>query len=96
MKRRDQRLSTLAKVMKSFPQVLVNVKVPERRPLEDFPAVGRAVKDAEKKLGESGRVLVRWSGTEPKVRVMIEGRRKRQITAMAGQIAQVIEESLRG
>lgn len=96
MKRRGKKLSTLARAMKSFPQILVNVRVSERRPLSDFPAVGKAVKAAEKKLGSSGRVLVRWSGTEPKVRVMLEGRRKAQIASLAGKIARTIEEAFGG
>src|SRR4029079_19654801 len=70
--RRSQRpLSELAAVMTRFPQVLVSVRVAMRPDLEHAPpALGAAVRDAEARLGEEGRVLVRASGTEPVVRVM--------------------------
>lgn len=87
MKKRGKSLSALASVMKRFPQVLLNVKVREKVPLAELPMVGRAVAAAEKKLLGKGRVLVRYSGTEPKVRIMIEGRNRRQITRLAEGIA---------
>jgi len=93
MKRTGRKLSTLARAMKSYPQVLVNIRVAERRPLEDFPAIVKAITAAEKKLGKSGRVLVRWSGTEPKVRVMVEGARKAQTAALANGIAETVAKS---
>jgi len=72
--REERPLSELAsEVMQAVPQVLVNVALPDRRPLSDLPRTKRAIAMAEKALGKEGRVLVRWSGTEPKLRVMVEG-----------------------
>lgn len=92
MKKTGIKLSRLAG-MKRYPQVLVNVPVKERIPIDDLPEVGKAIAAAEKKLGESGRVLVRYSGTEPKVRVMVEGRNSRQTRAIAGRIAGLFKDS---
>lgn len=81
-------LSELAsEVMERVPQVLVNVALPNKRPLDKLPKTTRAIHDAEKKLGDDGRVLVRWSGTEPKLRVMIEGPHHDEIERLATQIA---------
>jgi phosphoglucosamine mutase len=86
--REGRPLSELAaEVMQRVPQVLVNVTLPDRRPLKDLPKTTRAIAVAEKALGKNGRVLVRWSGTEPKLRVMIEGPKYDRIKAMANDIA---------
>ncbi|MET0286458.1 MAG: phosphoglucosamine mutase, partial [Polyangiales bacterium] len=69
------------------PQVLVNATFPNRKALEEMPHTQRAIKDVEKKLGGAGRVLVRWSGTEAKLRIMIEGPSPDRIKAMADGIA---------
>jgi len=88
MLREGRSLSDLtADVMKRVPQVLVNVTLPDRRPLESLPKTTRAIARARKSLGVDGRVLVRWSGTEPKLRVMIEGPKHDRIEAMANDIA---------
>jgi len=85
--REGRPLSELAAdVMERVPQVLVNVTLPDRRPLNDLPKTKRAIALAEKALGKEGRVLVRWSGTEPKLRVMIEGPKHDRIEAMAQDI----------
>ena len=76
-----------SEVMERVPQVLVNVTLPGKRPLDELPKTARAIASAEKDLGKNGRVLVRWSGTEPKLRVMIEGPRHDRIRAMANDIA---------
>ncbi len=87
---REQRpLSELARAaMERVPQVLVNVRLAARRPLEDMPITQRAVRAAEDRLGQEGRVLVRWSGTEPKLRVMIEGPHEGTIKGLAEGIAE--------
>jgi phosphoglucosamine mutase len=86
--REGRPLSELAaEAMERVPQVLVNVTLPNRRPLEDLPKTTHAIALAEKALGKNGRVLVRWSGTEPKLRVMIEGPKQDRIKAMANDIA---------
>lgn len=73
MQRTGKPLSELASAMQRFPQVLINVRVREKPPLNTLEDVQRAIRDAEQKLGSAGRVLVRYSGTEPQARVMIEG-----------------------
>lgn len=83
-------LSELAGLMVKVPQVLVSVKVKQRRPLDDLADVQRLIQSAESRLGQDGRVLVRYSGTEPKVRVMIEGPSDSLISQMAHEIADSI------
>jgi phosphoglucosamine mutase len=68
------------------PQVLISAKFPNRKALEEMPLTQRAIRDAEKKLGANGRVLVRWSGTEAKLRIMIEGPSPDRIKQMADDI----------
>jgi phosphoglucosamine mutase len=72
--------------MRRYPQVLRNLKVREKPPVDSLPAVARAVTAAERSLGERGRVLVRYSGTEKLLRVMIEGESESQIAALAEDI----------
>ncbi|MCM2257981.1 MAG: phosphoglucosamine mutase, partial [Vicinamibacteria bacterium] len=69
--------------MERVPQVLENVTLPSRRPLDAMPELARATKQVEQALGQDGRVLVRWSGTEPKLRVMLEGPDEDQIRTWA-------------
>jgi phosphoglucosamine mutase len=90
MQRTGRTLSALAGVMRRLPQVLVNVPTQRRVAVAEVPAIGAAVARAEAALGGRGRVLVRASGTEPKVRVMVEGRERREIEALAGAIARVV------
>ncbi len=72
MKRTGKPLSELKKQILLLPQTLVNLKVKERKPLEDLPAYQSALKHAEASLGGKGRIFVRYSGTEPKIRVLVE------------------------
>jgi phosphoglucosamine mutase len=74
------------KAVERVPQVLLNENFKERKALDDMPRASKAIAAAEKKLGTSGRVLVRWSGTEAKLRVMIEGPKTDQIKRMADDI----------
>jgi phosphoglucosamine mutase len=83
----ERPLSELAAIVQKVPQVLLNVRVRDRRPIDELEPVKRAIAAAEEKLGRSGRVLVRYSGTEPKVRVMIEGEDRATIDDLAQQIA---------
>ncbi len=96
IRRSGKSLSELAEVMISLPQVLVNVRVAERRELAEVPAVQRVIAATEQSLGESGRVLIRYSGTEPLLRIMLEGQDKVQITGLAHDIAAAIEQHLGG
>ena len=90
MQELGQPLSELAKVMQPYPQVLVNVKVQHRYPLDTLTAVQRLQADIEQKLGTDGRVLLRYSGTEPKARVMVEGPDEALITGYAQELAATI------
>ncbi len=90
LQRSGKPLSELASVMTAFPQVLVNVAVASRIPVDDIPGLSEAVERIEGKLGESGRVLLRYSGTEPLLRVMIEGEDQAQIEAYAKELAELI------
>ena len=73
--------------MSRTPQVLVNIKVQNKRALKELPSVLKAIAAAEKKLGTEGRVLVRYSGTESKARVMVEGPGDSVIRPLAQDIA---------
>ncbi|HZR80565.1 MAG TPA: phosphoglucosamine mutase [Candidatus Binatia bacterium] len=86
-------LSELAAVMPRFPQVLVNVRVRTRRDATADERVAAAIADVEQRLGKRGRVLVRASGTEPLIRVMVEGEREDDVRADAESIAAVIRET---
>ena len=88
VRREEKPLSELAReVMTRVPQVLVNVTLPARRPLEELPRCTKAMRAAEKELGKNGRLVVRWSGTEPKLRVMLEGENDKRIKVLAEGIA---------
>ncbi len=94
--REGRPLSELAnEAMERVPQVLVNVTLPDRRALQELPKTQNAIARAEKSLGKNGRVLVRWSGTEPKLRVMIEGPRQDRIEAMANGIAAEVKKEFK-
>jgi phosphoglucosamine mutase len=94
MKQTGKPLSELSACMKTYPQTLVNVKVKERRDLMSIPEIAQRMAEVEKKLGGGGRLLVRYSGTEPKVRVMIEGEDERGIKTLAEDLAGIIKEML--
>ncbi len=94
MQRTGKPLSELARVMTTLPQVLLNVRVASRQDINIVPEIARTVKDAEQKLAETGRVLIRYSGTEPLLRIMLEGQDEKQITELAQGIADVIERHL--
>jgi phosphoglucosamine mutase len=96
MLREDRPLSELVdEVFEAVPQVLVNVALPVRRPLTEMVKTTKVIQSAEKSLGSAGRVLVRWSGTEPKLRVMVEGPSESAIRNLAKSIATTAEQELR-
>jgi phosphoglucosamine mutase len=88
-------LSELAKVMERTPQVLLNLAVDRKIPLDELPDVQRIIADVERQLGDDGRVLVRYSGTESKARVMIEGMDESRIQGWADEIAGVLARACR-
>lgn len=94
MKLTGKRLSALTSCMKTYPQTLVNVKVRERQDLASIPEIAKHMAEIEKQLKGTGRLLVRYSGTEPKVRVMIEGEDHSHIKVMAEGLAEIIREKL--
>jgi phosphoglucosamine mutase len=73
--------------MERVPQVLENVTLSRRRPLEEMAELARASEAVEKALGREGRLLVRWSGTEPKLRIMLEGPDEGRIRGWAKDLA---------
>jgi phosphoglucosamine mutase len=87
-------LSELARTMVKYPQILINFKVPNKRPIDELPPVKAAIARAESALGADGRVVVRYSGTEAKARVMIEGADEQLIKSHADEIARVMQKSL--
>jgi phosphoglucosamine mutase len=87
-------LGDLASQLATYPQVLVNVRVREKKDLKTVPAVAAAMRGVETRLGGEGRLLVRYSGTEPLLRVMIEGRDQQAIQQWASEIAATVREHL--
>jgi phosphoglucosamine mutase len=94
MARTGRPLSELATVMRRLPQVLVNVRVADRRGLTEAAEVWRAVEVEEARLGDRGRVLVRPSGTEPLVRVMVEAETEQAARGVADRLAAVVVTEL--
>ena len=96
VKRRETKLSNLAVLMKRYPQVLVNVEVAPEGKLRFYTddAVKAAIDRAKKTLGKDGRIIVRPSGTEPLLRVMVEGSDPDAIAALANKVADVLRECL--
>ena len=87
-------LDELTADLKTYPQRLVNVRVREKKTLTDLPSVAKEVKDCEDALGATGRVLVRFSGTEPLARVMVEAADARQVDEFTARIAGAIEREI--
>jgi phosphoglucosamine mutase len=87
-------LDDLVRDLKVFPQTIVNVKVREKPPLESLPEVEQGLKAAERALGNSGRVVLRYSGTEPLVRVMVEAEREEDVRRWADTLAAAVRSSI--
>jgi phosphoglucosamine mutase len=87
MQRTGRALSELASTMEQFPQVLLNVKVREPVDPTRDPAIRDTLDEVEAELGERGRVVLRASGTEPVIRIMVEGEDRHQVSALAGRLA---------
>jgi phosphoglucosamine mutase len=95
MTREDRPLSELRKVMTRYPQVLVNVPVRAKPPIEELTEVQKSIRLLEEKMGKDGRVLVRYSGTEMKARVMVEGPDGQAASRYAHQVADVLKSACR-
>ncbi|HSW63042.1 MAG TPA: phosphoglucosamine mutase [Dissulfurispiraceae bacterium] len=94
MRKRNVRLSELVKDIELYPQVLLNVPVPVKKDLKEFPAITKLISETVKTLGNRGRLLVRPSGTEPKIRVMVECENADLAKTSAERIAAAIENQL--
>lgn len=94
MKNRNVSLSKLASSIKLFPQVLMNVAVGKKQDIRSFPAIMDAIRAAEQRLDGRGRLLVRASGTEPKIRIMLEGDDLKLINRIGRNIANIIRETM--
>ncbi|MEM0360028.1 MAG: phosphoglucosamine mutase [Candidatus Diapherotrites archaeon] len=94
MKETGKKLSELASIMEKFPQELVNIEVREKKPFEEMPSVKKAMENAKKELGRNGRILVRYSGTENKARVMVEAKDIKKVKRIAKKIALEIKKEV--
>jgi phosphoglucosamine mutase len=87
-------LDELVQGLKVFPQTIVNVPVKSKPPLDSLPIVSAAIEKATKTLGAAGRVVVRYSGTEPKARVMVEAEQAEDVTLWAETLASAIRTAI--
>jgi len=94
IKKESRPLSELTRIMSVFPQMLINIDVKRKPEIETVPEIMAAIKKAEKALGDKGRVLVRYSGTQNMCRVMVEGPTKKETETHCRRIADVVEKIL--
>jgi phosphoglucosamine mutase len=94
MQKKGASLAELAEVMKVFPQTQRSVRVKAKKDLSQIPQIQRMIKECERELGEQGRIVVRYSGTEPLLRIMIEGENEERITRMADTMAATAQKAL--
>ncbi|HSN04736.1 MAG TPA: phosphoglucosamine mutase [Nitrospira sp.] len=94
MKRSGKSLSELASAMSAVPQILLNVTVKQKPNLESVPDIDRAIRESERRLNGSGRIVVRYSGTEPLLRIMVEGERDAEIKEVAEDLARLVRRHL--
>jgi len=90
----NQSLQALASGMKKYPMLLINVRVAEKPDLDNHAEIQAAVREAETELADTGRVLLRPSGTEPLIRVMVEGQELKRVEAVAQKLADVVKNCL--
>jgi phosphoglucosamine mutase len=94
MARSGKSMDELTADLKVYPQVIVNVKVREKKPLESIASVAEKIRAAEEELRDTGRVVIRYSGTEPLARVMIEAESEEVMRRNADAIANAIRKEL--
>ncbi|MBI4983478.1 phosphoglucosamine mutase [Candidatus Woesearchaeota archaeon] len=94
MKTTGKKLSELCTIMKKYPQILLNVEVKEKRKIEEMPEVEKKIKEIEHKLKNEGRALIRYSGTQNMLRIMLEGKDEAQIKEYAQEIAEVVKSNI--
>jgi phosphoglucosamine mutase len=88
------RLESLVSGLKDYPQTIVNVRVKTKPPLESLPQVSRALSEARSALGENGRVVLRYSGTEPLARVMVEAEEDADVQRYSESVAEALRKSI--
>ncbi len=91
VKQSKKTLAALADEMEQYPQILINVRVKEKHGWEEKAEIKQAIEAAQNEMGDTGRILVRASGTENLLRVMVEGKQQEQIDRLANQIADVVK-----
>ena len=87
-------LDELVRDLKVYPQTIINVNVRSKPPLEQIAEVSRALNEANRALADSGRIVLRYSGTEPKARVMVEAERAEDVTLWAERIAAAVRSTV--
>jgi phosphoglucosamine mutase len=96
MGRSGRQLSELTASFERYPQVLINVPVSEKKPIEALPELQAVIRRIEAELADRGRVLIRYSGTEPKARIMVEGADEAKVSAYARELAETLQRSVGG
>ena len=94
MKEEGKTLAQLAECMTEYPQKLVSLKVKEKKPVADVPVLAAAVRACEAELGDTGRVIVRYSGTEPKIRLLVEAKNAVDVDAWIEKLTKAVAEGL--
>jgi phosphoglucosamine mutase len=93
-RRKERPLSELVQGIERFPQVLLNIAVAEKRPLDQLPEMQARIRQVEAELGDRGRVLIRYSGTERKARIMVEGEQEDRVRDFAEDLAATLRRAL--
>jgi len=94
MKRKEKPLDELAGVMELLPQLLFNVEVREKKDLSEIPEIERRIKEIERSLGNSGRILIRYSGTEPLLRIMVEGEDETKLHKYGQDLVELVKKNI--
>lgn len=94
MKKTGKSLSELSSCMQIFPQRLVNIRVREKKDIDSIPEINRVIRDSEKILEGKGRIVVRYSGTEPLLRIMVEGDKEDKINSIVVEISEIVNRCL--
>jgi len=94
MQEEGKPLSELGRVMKTYPQILRNIEITQKKDFQSIPAVKKAIEESEKELGDSGRILIRYSGTQPLLRVMVEGPDNETTGRITEKITKAIESEI--